>query len=121
MSKATKLTQRQLRIVKRWQNCEWVQKNSLDDNGSYEFVYQGKNKRRKNAFIGHTEQDGYDYVMLIVRRMIEESVYLAGAVEQPRTYWDVNEQLRSWCESMRTIFKNAENTFDTIKFEQHEI
>lgn len=89
----------------------------IDPNGEYGFVYQGKNPRRHNAFIGHTEQDAYDYTMLIIRRQLEEDIQNANAVGESISSVELNEILKIWCKKMQTVFKTAKNTYKNIKFE----
>ena len=116
-----RLTQKQLRIIKRFSKDIICGTGYIDDNQEFDFVYHGKNHRRDNAFVGHTEQDGYDYVMLIIRRNLELNIENTKLVGENVNRNDYNEILNRWCAKMQTIFKTAENTYEMLKFEPWEI
>ena len=116
-----RLTQKQLRIIKRFSKNIICDTGYIDDNYEFDFVYHGKNHRRNNAFVGHTEQDGYDYVMLIIRRELELNIENTNLVGENVNRNGLNEILKRWCDKMQTIFKTAENTYEVLKIESWEI
>ena len=116
-----RLTKKQLRIIKRFSKTLVCSTDYIDGNYEFDFVYKGKNHRRDNAFVGHTEQDGYDYVMLVIRRELELNIENGSLVGATTHRSLVNKILERCCNKMQKVFKGAENTYEIIKFESWEI